>query len=290
MCWRPSAFAVLLDDWSTMKISMIFSTEARYSTAGTYCTGTPSSSDRCLAIAARADRYVAENSRSGRTSCAAVELMFDNSQGRAAGQWSQYAEISVKRTLQRDGESNYYINGTHVRRRDITDMFLGTGLGPRAYAIIEQGMISRVIEARPEELRGFIEEAAGITKFRVRQRAADVGGGQQGDEHRRHQPAHHRDGAGVDVVRPRRQDRAVGVGAAPGGLCRLRGLEDPAVGVQGGGRPGRVVAGRDRHRVQAKVGRTGSSGRVPDVVPRICVADRAHHHLLVLLPPERGRA
>ena len=92
---------------------------------------------------------------------ASVELIFDNSQGRAAGQWSQYAEISVRRVLQRDGESSYYINGTHVRRRDITDMFLGTGLGPRAYAIIEQGMISRVIEAKPEELRVFLEEAAG---------------------------------------------------------------------------------------------------------------------------------
>ena len=104
---------------------------------------------------------------------AAVELMFDNSQGRAAGQWSQYAELSVKRVLQRDGESSYYINGTHVRRRDITDMFLGTGLGPRAYAIIEQGMISRVIEAKPEELRVFLEEAAGISKYKERRRETE---------------------------------------------------------------------------------------------------------------------
>jgi chromosome segregation protein len=104
---------------------------------------------------------------------ASVELIFDNSQGRAAGQWSQYAEISVKRTLQRDGESNYYINGTHVRRRDITDMFLGTGLGPRAYAIIEQGMISRVIEAKPEELRVFLEEAAGISRYKERRRETE---------------------------------------------------------------------------------------------------------------------
>ncbi|HZQ74482.1 MAG TPA: chromosome segregation protein SMC [Burkholderiales bacterium] len=104
---------------------------------------------------------------------AAVELMFDNSQGRAAGQWSQYAEISVKRILQRDGESSYYINGTHVRRRDITDMFLGTGLGPRAYAIIEQGMISRVIEAKPDELRVFLEEAAGISKYKERRRETE---------------------------------------------------------------------------------------------------------------------
>ena len=105
---------------------------------------------------------------------ASVELSFDNSLGRAAGQWSQYAEISVKRVLQRDGESNYYINGTHVRRRDITDMFLGTGLGPRAYAIIEQGMISRVIEAKPEELRVFLEEAAGISKYKERRKETET--------------------------------------------------------------------------------------------------------------------
>jgi chromosome segregation protein len=104
---------------------------------------------------------------------ASVELIFDNAQGRAGGQWSQYAEISVKRTLQRDGESSYFINGTHVRRRDITDMFLGTGLGPRAYAIIEQGMISRVIEARPEELRVFLEEAAGISRYKERRRETE---------------------------------------------------------------------------------------------------------------------
>ena len=104
---------------------------------------------------------------------ASVELIFDNSQGRAAGQWSQYAEISVRRVLQRDGESSYFINGTHVRRRDITDIFLGTGLGPRAYAIIEQGMISRVIEAKPEELRVFLEEAAGISKYKERRRETE---------------------------------------------------------------------------------------------------------------------
>ncbi len=104
---------------------------------------------------------------------ASVELLFDNLEGRAAGQWSQYAEISVKRVLQRDGESSYHINNTHVRRRDITDMFLGTGLGPRAYAIIEQGMISRVIEAKPEELRVFLEEAAGISKYKDRRRETE---------------------------------------------------------------------------------------------------------------------
>ncbi len=104
---------------------------------------------------------------------ASVELIFDNALGRAGGQWSQYAEISVKRVLQRDGESTYHINGQHVRRRDITDIFLGTGLGPRAYAIIEQGMISRVIEARPDELRVFLEEAAGISRYKERRRETE---------------------------------------------------------------------------------------------------------------------
>jgi len=104
---------------------------------------------------------------------AGVELVFDNSRGKAAGQWSQYAEISVKRVLQRDGESSYYINNTQVRRRDVQDIFLGTGLGPRAYAIIEQGMISRVIEAKPEELRIFLEEAAGVSKYKERRRETE---------------------------------------------------------------------------------------------------------------------
>ncbi len=104
---------------------------------------------------------------------ASVELSFDNSLGRAAGQWSQYAEISVKRVLQRDGESAYFINNTHVRRRDVQDIFLGTGLGPRAYAIIEQGMISRIIEAKPEELRVFLEEAAGVSKYKERRRETE---------------------------------------------------------------------------------------------------------------------
>ncbi len=104
---------------------------------------------------------------------ASVELIFDNTLGRASGQWSQYGEISVKRVLQRDGESSYHINNTHVRRRDITDIFLGTGLGPRAYAIVEQGMISRIIEAKPEELRVFLEEAAGISKYKERRRETE---------------------------------------------------------------------------------------------------------------------
>ncbi len=104
---------------------------------------------------------------------ASVELHFDNAQGRAAGQWSQYAEIAVKRVLERDGESSYFINNMHVRRRDVIDLFMGTGLGPRAYAIIEQGMISRIIEAKPEELRFFLEEAAGVTKYKERRRETE---------------------------------------------------------------------------------------------------------------------
>jgi chromosome segregation protein len=104
---------------------------------------------------------------------ASVELVFDNSDGKAAGQWGQYAEIAVKRTLTRDGTSTYYINGQPVRRRDIQDIFLGTGLGPRAYAIIGQGMISRIIESRPEELRVFLEEAAGVSKYKERRRETE---------------------------------------------------------------------------------------------------------------------
>src|SRR6266704_4005991 len=105
---------------------------------------------------------------------ASVELFFDNSQGRIGGQWGQYAELSIKRVLTRDGDSTYYINNIPVRRRDIHDLFLGTGLGPRAYAIIEQGMISRVVEARPEELRIFLEEAAGVSKYRERRKETEA--------------------------------------------------------------------------------------------------------------------
>ncbi len=104
---------------------------------------------------------------------ASVELHFDNSLGRIGGQWGQYAEISIKRVLTRDGDSSYYINNIPVRRRDIHDLFLGTGLGPRAYAIIEQGMISRVIEAKPEELRIFLEEAAGVSKYKERRKETE---------------------------------------------------------------------------------------------------------------------
>ncbi len=104
---------------------------------------------------------------------AVVELLFDNSDGRAPGQWAPYAEISVKRVLTRNGDSSYFLNNVHVRRRDVTDLILGTGLGGDAYAIIEQGTISRLIEARPEEMRGHLEEAAGISKYRERRRETE---------------------------------------------------------------------------------------------------------------------
>ncbi len=99
---------------------------------------------------------------------AAVELIFDNSDGRAPGSYGQFAEISVKRTLTRDGISNYAINNIKTRRRDVLDLFRGTGLGPRSYSIIEQGMVSRIVEARPEDLRLFVEEAAGTSKYKDR--------------------------------------------------------------------------------------------------------------------------
>ncbi len=105
---------------------------------------------------------------------ASVELIFDNSLGRAIGQWSAYSEVAVKRVLERDGDSSYFINNLHVRRRDVADIFLGTGLGARAYAIIEQGMISRIIEAKPEELRVYLEEAAGVSKYRERRRETEL--------------------------------------------------------------------------------------------------------------------
>jgi len=102
-----------------------------------------------------------------------VELVFDNHDHRAGGQWNQFTEIAVKRVLTRDGTSSYYINNQPVRRRDVQDVFLGTGLGPRAYAIIGQGTISRIIESRPEELRLFLEEAAGVSKYKERRRETE---------------------------------------------------------------------------------------------------------------------
>ncbi|MFQ3256162.1 MAG: chromosome segregation protein, partial [Porticoccaceae bacterium] len=104
---------------------------------------------------------------------ASVELIFDNTQQRIVGEYAAYNEIGIKRKVTRDGQSNYYLNGSKCRRRDITDIFLGTGLGPRSYAIIEQGMISRLIESKPDELRIYIEEAAGISKYKERRRETE---------------------------------------------------------------------------------------------------------------------
>ncbi|RRJ84417.1 chromosome segregation protein SMC [Aestuariirhabdus litorea] len=101
---------------------------------------------------------------------ASVELVFDNSDGTIRGEYAAFAEISVRRKVTRDAKNNYYLNGTKCRRRDITDIFLGTGLGPRSYSIISQGIISNLIESKPEELRVFIEEAAGISKYKERRR------------------------------------------------------------------------------------------------------------------------
>ena len=104
---------------------------------------------------------------------ASVELTFENAEGKLGVQYASYSEISIKRTMNREGISNYYLNNSRCRRKDITAIFLGTGIGPRSYAIIEQGMISRLIEAKPEELRSFIEEAAGISRYRERRRETE---------------------------------------------------------------------------------------------------------------------
>lgn len=105
---------------------------------------------------------------------ASVELVFSNEEQRAGGQWGQYSEIAVKRVLTRDGSSSYHINGQQVRRKDVQDVFMGTGLGPRAYAIIGQGTISRIIESKPEELRLFLEEAAGVSKYKERRKETEA--------------------------------------------------------------------------------------------------------------------
>jgi len=105
---------------------------------------------------------------------ATIELVFDNADGSVGGQYASYSEISVRRVVSRDGTSSYFLNGTRCRRKDITGLFLGTGLGPRSYAIIEQGMISRLIEAKPEELRTYLEEAAGISKYKERRRETET--------------------------------------------------------------------------------------------------------------------
>lgn len=105
---------------------------------------------------------------------ASVELVFDNSEGKASGNYSQFAEISIRRTLSRDGQSSYFVNNIKSRRKDVLDLFRGTGLGPRSYSIIEQGMVSRIVEARPDELRVFVEEAAGTSKYKDRRRETEV--------------------------------------------------------------------------------------------------------------------
>jgi len=108
------------------------------------------------------------------TAVANVELIFDNSDGRIGGEYSAYAEIAIRREVTRDSQSNYYLNGKKCRRRDIQDVFLGTGFGPRSYSIIEQGMISQLIEAKPEDLRAYLEEAAGISKYKERRRETET--------------------------------------------------------------------------------------------------------------------
>jgi chromosome segregation protein len=104
---------------------------------------------------------------------ASVELVFDNSDGKIGGAYATYNEVALRRAVSRDGTSDYFINGTKVRRKDITQLFLGTGLGTRSYAIIEQGMISRVIEARADDMRSFLEEAAGISRYKERRRETE---------------------------------------------------------------------------------------------------------------------
>ncbi|MBU31382.1 MAG: chromosome segregation protein SMC, partial [Pseudomonadales bacterium] len=104
---------------------------------------------------------------------ASIELVFDNSDGTLQGEYAGYNEISIRRKVTREAQNQYFLNGTKCRRRDITDIFMGTGLGPRSYSIIEQGMISRLIEAKPEELRLFIEEAAGISRYKDRRRETE---------------------------------------------------------------------------------------------------------------------
>ena len=104
---------------------------------------------------------------------ASVELLFDNDDGRIGGEYSSYSEISVKRTVDIDGKSTYYLNNSECRRKDITDIFLGTGLGPRSYAVIEQEMATKLISSKPEELRAYIEEVAGISVYKERRKETE---------------------------------------------------------------------------------------------------------------------
>ena len=107
------------------------------------------------------------------TTVASIELIFDNSDGRIGGEYAAYAEIAIRRQVNRESQSTYFLNGEKCRRRDIMDIFLGTGFGPRSYSIIEQGMISQLVEARPEDLRVYLEEAAGISKYKERRRETE---------------------------------------------------------------------------------------------------------------------
>ena len=131
------------------------------------------SSAKHLRGASMADVIFNGSSTRKKVGQASIELVFDNPDGSLGGEYAQYSEISTKRQISRDGQSKYFLNGSRCRRRDITDIFLGTGLGPRSYAIIEQGMISRLIDAKPEELRVYIEEAAGISKYKERRRETE---------------------------------------------------------------------------------------------------------------------
>ncbi len=132
------------------------------------------SSAKHLRGASMADVIFSGSSSRKPVSQASVELIFDNSAGKLEGPYASFTEIAAKRLITRDGQSKYFLNGSKCRRRDIADLFLGTGLGPRSYAIIEQGMISRLIDAKPEELRSFLEEAAGISKYKERRRETET--------------------------------------------------------------------------------------------------------------------
>ena len=137
---------------------------------------------------------------------ASVELVFDNSLGRLTGQYASYQEIAVKRLVTRDGDSFYFLNGSRCRRRDITDIFLGTGAGARGYSIIGQDTISRLIEARPEDLRAYLEEAAGVSKYKERRRETLQRIGQTRDNLVR--VADIRDELGKQLLRLERQAKA----------------------------------------------------------------------------------
>ncbi len=200
---------------------------------------------------------------------ASVELFFDNSSGRIGGQWGQYAELSIKRVLTRDGDSTYYINNIPVRRRDIHDLFLGTGLGPRAYAIIEQGMISRVIEAKPEELRVFLEEAAGVSKYKERRketegRLADARENllaRRGHPDRARQPAREARRAGEGRDRVSRPRDAAEAGPAPAVVLEAAGRGECARASQRGDRVAHRGARRRAGGDSRRRGEAGSAAQ-----------------------------